>query len=360
MSAARGMASVVAGVLAIILGATLAQRTFATDSGPAGGHGGGPFRVTCQPGSYIAGLTGRVGDWIDQVSMQCAHWNAQAQHLEPTSTTPMPIGESHGGGGATAYCPSGSVVRSMSVMTLQSDNRLVSNLSLICHPVERNDAETDVEFGGHGASGAGLAGGTLIPWVALACPPKELAVGLFGRAGLFVDAIGLVCGPAPKSPISAGALGGVSGGRVPLSASAVVKSEQWAAPSARRNTAVGQLATSPSSVPSPAPGPAPFDLPAGPTPGVPIARGVRHNYPFINDYSMSWGMLDWCRESATNCGAPAASAYCAAVDAGQHPHALEFEKFEAAGRYRVTINVATRTQCTAATCGAFTHITCGP
>ncbi|MGH8263090.1 MAG: hypothetical protein ACRET4_06410 [Steroidobacteraceae bacterium] len=337
-----------------------APSAMATDLDATGGNGGGPFRVTCQPGSYIVGVAGRVGEWIDQVSMQCAHWNDQTHRLEPPSLAQVPIGTSNGGRALATYCPNGSVVQVLTITSLSSDNRLIANLYLTCHFVEGNGPDTDIQFGEDGVVNRSSLATTFVASVQQECPSNELAVGLHGRSGLFIDAIGLVCGPAPKAGLTAAALGGINGGRVPVSAATAARSDQWAAPTPARNTTAGQLAAaSPTSIPAPAPGPTPFDLPEGPTAGVPIARGVRYSYPFINDYSMNWGLLDWCRESATNCGAPAANAYCRAVDGGQHPHALEFATFNGAGRYRPTINVATRTSCTAKSCDAFTHITCG-
>ena len=107
-----------------------------------------------------------------------------------------------------------------------------------------------------------------------------------------------------------------------------------------------------------------FRLPAGvalePTPGVPTAQGVQYNYPYVaGPSSGEFVFLDWCREWATNCGEPAAEAFCAQVDGGRQPHALAWSEFKRAVRFNPSMTIGSRKICNDPNCSAFEHVVCG-
>src|SRR5262245_48957572 len=64
-----------AGMSGLTYGATLVDAF--------GGKGGNPKRVDCEAGSYVIGFSGRAGDWLDNISALCAHWNSDTGSLQP-------------------------------------------------------------------------------------------------------------------------------------------------------------------------------------------------------------------------------------------------------------------------------------
>lgn len=108
-----------------------------------GGPGGAHFASMCPSGTVLAGLHARTGGWVDAVAPICARIDPVSQKLQRPCRTQ---GESGGTGGSVQerFC----------------------------------DGERPVK---------------------LACGGGEVATGLQGRAGAYLDALGLACGPVPPS-----------------------------------------------------------------------------------------------------------------------------------------------------------------
>lgn len=178
----------------------------ATDLPVYGGPGGNEFRAECPKGSYLVGLTGRTGAWVNRIAPICAPWLRGSQTLGAPS-----IGQSFGmsGGGQEhqAICTrSGDnrlAIQSWWIHLLRSDNHYVQFIQVYCDSLptplpptnwgprldfgtKPNDSEEMITYGPFGSQP---------PFQA--CPAGEAAVGIHVRAGRFVDAIGLVCGPIP-------------------------------------------------------------------------------------------------------------------------------------------------------------------
>ena len=64
-----------------------------------GGRGGGSFLAYCPRDTYLVGISGRHGDWIDAIQPICAKWNDAAQAFSAPVRGPVTGGS--GGGEAT-------------------------------------------------------------------------------------------------------------------------------------------------------------------------------------------------------------------------------------------------------------------
>ena len=176
-----------------------------TDLPIYGGLGGNDFRAECPKGSYLVGLAGRAGSWVDRIAPVCAPWLMARQAFGALS-----IGSSFGtsGGGQerhescwNEFVGRTYVVQSWKIDVLRSDNHYVQRIRAYCASMlssaksrnfyfgDKDPYEQDVSFGPFGTRPPEQA-----------CPAKEVAVGIRVRAGKFIDAIGLICGPLPPGP----------------------------------------------------------------------------------------------------------------------------------------------------------------
>jgi hypothetical protein len=138
----------------------------------------------------------------------CATWLPDEQRFGPAGTRfPHHAGLSDGGGDDRATCPIGYVVDHIRISpTVDGDEnpRYVAHVALICRTVRPPDDVQTVEFGRRPSSVIGvgvLTGGNPRLSVVVDCRGGDVATGLIGRAGYYVDALGLLCGPPPRIPI---------------------------------------------------------------------------------------------------------------------------------------------------------------
>jgi len=156
-----------------------------------GGGGGGGFFAACPPDHFVVGLRGRTGAWIDNMRLICAHGGVP--NLGAPFDHGFVIGNSVGGADAVAQCPRNTFVgniRFNTVNTHGDDGFVVINtIEIFCFNnngefvTTRHFAQDDgPHTGGH-------------PDRSSNCPdnPRMALIGLHGRHGLFVDAIGGVC-----------------------------------------------------------------------------------------------------------------------------------------------------------------------
>ena len=172
---------------------------------PIGGDGGGQFIARCPQGQFLAGLELRTGNDVDAIRVICV------TAYGPADVGPLVAGgESFGGNGeglgtVQLLCPrDGPIVTAMYVRYEGADTHIVNNIHLFCGAAAINQKQTEFPaavFDGPKASPGQpnlfkvhnpLSGeGTT------RCPSGLLAVGINGRSGIWLDAVGLICG-APK------------------------------------------------------------------------------------------------------------------------------------------------------------------
>jgi hypothetical protein len=167
------------GVAALVLGVVVVP---ARASETIGGSGGGTYRVACGVGRFVVGVTGRSGDWIDQVAPICVaidghgHWNG-------SPTTGPSVGGA-GGGAFTMTCPRDSVVTGFYGYA----QAYVINFGLVCQHDGANGPEG-------WRSAPALVGGSLDVSSSAGgdCGAAHAADGIIGSAGAYVDRFGLSC-----------------------------------------------------------------------------------------------------------------------------------------------------------------------
>jgi hypothetical protein len=165
-----------------------------------GGKGGGPFRIRCEPGSFITGFEGHTGAYVDHFRIQCGSFDRVTRRITPRGALPIQIGNSGGGGPSSASCPAGWAAFAMELQTTKDG--FVHHIAFRCAPpvgpetIWRTYGPTTPVA----TSGTGSFSEHYDPQ---ACPPFEFAVGIQGRSGLYVDALGLICEPLPAAPAAA-------------------------------------------------------------------------------------------------------------------------------------------------------------
>jgi hypothetical protein len=172
----------------------------------AAAEGGNPKRVDCDPGSYVVGFKARAGDWMDQISIVCGRWSQVTQTLQSAAegTVKGPFGDSTGGEELSASCPNGWAVSSykfrymyeeffVSGTNKSSRPKFLHAVEFHCRPALPGSGQTAVRT--IGSSSGGKVSAFKGPFE---CPPRELVTAMYGRAGQFVDAVGMICNLRPE------------------------------------------------------------------------------------------------------------------------------------------------------------------
>ena len=169
----------------------------ATDLELVGGPGGNLFRAECPQGSYLVGLAGRTGEWVDRIAPVCAPWLRGSQAFGLPTIGPT-FGASTGGQDRQRTCwGTGNktlAVQSWYVETVRSTNPLVQYVEIHCVSLSPALATGLFDFGSPTAASHERVTKGPYPH---GCQPGEIASGFRVRAGLFVDSLGLICAPMP-------------------------------------------------------------------------------------------------------------------------------------------------------------------
>lgn len=170
-----------------------------------GGPGGGHFSLTCDPGHYLVGVHARAGAWVDGVGLVCAPRDGAGKI---GSGRRKGYTGGRGGSEQEVYCSPGEAVTGLSLVHTRGNGlkrQYLNTIGILCQ--HRAQAERCISSG----DGCGpllvrnptdIAGaGGVRPFDVLTCPRHELATGIQGRSGIYVDAIGLICAtPAAAQP----------------------------------------------------------------------------------------------------------------------------------------------------------------
>jgi hypothetical protein len=176
---------------------------------PVGGPGGGQYQAQCGPTENLMGFELRVGTFIDAIRPVCViTYGATAIGNQMVSPT---WNGGTGGHVERLLCPTSTpVVISVAVGasgTVEDNPTVVlSAIHLYCGQAvsaQKPAAYPSAVFDAPGSTGVGSF--VQAPQV---CPAGQVAVGVHGRAGTWVDAMGLICG-APRRDTSGKALGRV-------------------------------------------------------------------------------------------------------------------------------------------------------
>jgi hypothetical protein len=149
-----------------------------------GGPGGGAFRFDCPSGHFMVGAKYRAGSWLDQIAVICAK-------IGPLGLDYDPIGPAFGGNGGNVSrietCNLNQVITGAAVL-LNSSNKFVKEIDFGCRS-PYNGSYRSIIVG---------SPASIFPDHYQLCRNGEAITGIQGRAGLFIDAIGMICGALPE------------------------------------------------------------------------------------------------------------------------------------------------------------------
>jgi len=167
-----------------------------------GGPGGGQFTDLCPAGMNLTGVELRAGDDVDAIRSVCApsygKTSIGAQRVAP---------DWHGGNGGRIeplHCPpKAPIISGIGIESEGVDTVIVNSISLFCgaagvaQPTNVNPSavfEGPAYVPSRPAFGVGISGDPASHHTYRQdCPAGQVAIGLHGRSGRWLDALGLVC-----------------------------------------------------------------------------------------------------------------------------------------------------------------------
>jgi hypothetical protein len=182
-------------LILIALFAGFATAARAEDHPAYGGPGDSGFRDVCPEHNVIVGFKRRMGTLTDQITTICAALRSDDTTGEPT--TPFTPHGGNGGAPRTVACNSGSGVKEIAIY-FTGDKRRIATLAYDCRPqvgvIGRQLCMADASGAYCGRqrelTGVNLSGDDPI---VQSCDRGEWAVGIHGRSGKHLNAIGLIC-----------------------------------------------------------------------------------------------------------------------------------------------------------------------
>ena len=154
---------------------------------PFGGDGGQQFVLRCPVGTEVTGVSALVGAYVNNIGPIC-------------NGRPVP-GAGGKGNPRSASCPDGSIVDRIDAIALRSPNHLLKALGLRCVARGTRQRTAAVPLDTPGAytttSFKQFVFTPGYPTGSMNCAGQSI-IGLQGRAGAAVDALGLICGKAAR------------------------------------------------------------------------------------------------------------------------------------------------------------------
>jgi CubicO group peptidase (beta-lactamase class C family) len=169
-----------------------------------GGSGGSAFPpLRCPANTFMLGVALRSGAWVDAIRANClAFDSSKGQFVGPPQFTAFAGG--NGGQLQQNGCPPDRYVSAIKIGFTRDENRpkYLDYVELTCTVLSGYGGDTKVClhtgnqcWDKHPSPGRYNGWGLAFP---LPCPTGEAAVGLIGRSGAYVDAIGVECAPKPS------------------------------------------------------------------------------------------------------------------------------------------------------------------
>jgi hypothetical protein len=165
---------------------------------PIGGGGGTEFVARCPQGQLLTGFDLRAGLFIDAIRPICvaAYGPADVGPFEPFSS----YFGGNGGNARQVVCPRNApVVTGMHIWASGVKTESVLELDLFCGVAATTQTPSDVAAAKF-ISGYDRADFILYSDATQRCPTSLIAVGINGRSGIWLDAVGLICGVPKLTP----------------------------------------------------------------------------------------------------------------------------------------------------------------
>ncbi len=169
-----------------------------------GGPGGGQFTARCPQGQLLAGVELRTGDDVDAIRPLCV------TAFGPAAVGPLePGGIWFGGNGGLRMrrlvCSSNAPIVTGMYVYAVGRTEIVDGIHLFCGTASPTQEPSQVAAASFDGSGGNNGSGLLAPFSAeesdtQRCPAGLVAVGINGRSGVWLDAVGLICGEPELTP----------------------------------------------------------------------------------------------------------------------------------------------------------------
>lgn len=159
-----------------------------------GGPGGGAFEAHCPAGQLLVGLELRAADDVDAIRPLCATANGPRDAGDGTAEQTWYGGD--GGRPVSLVCPKYTpIVTGMYVRTDGKDTLIVNNIHLFCGvaaAVPESNHAPGASFDAPDYDG----GGTILhfPGYEVDCLSGQVGVGVYGKSGIWLDSVSLICG----------------------------------------------------------------------------------------------------------------------------------------------------------------------
>src|SRR5262245_19785588 len=186
-------------VLAMSWSVASAQQVSRT--GTFGGPGGSSFELACPAGAVMTGLRARSGSWIDALAPVCSRWVASSETLGEIEN--LVITGGNGGGPAfQRYAGRRGVVVGLEMFQADNGDRSIGHIIVNCGDYKQPDQFWNKLGGSAPYLGQSQIGARGIEH----CGSGMIAAGIFGKSGVFIDRLGLLCvrstalatGPPPR------------------------------------------------------------------------------------------------------------------------------------------------------------------
>ena len=177
-----------------------------------GGNGGAQYRERCAQGQVLNGFELRAGDDIDAIRAVCVTASSPTVVAAPPLSNGFGDGWHGGGGGGLqrVLCPPTTpVVVGVWLFADGRDTVSLDQIAIYCGEVSANwtsdsnfpsnqfFAPIQTDLCPPSLFSSCVAGSGPREFHPQYCPDKTIAIGMHGRSGALVDAMGLICGPAP-------------------------------------------------------------------------------------------------------------------------------------------------------------------
>ena len=182
-----------------------------------GGPGGSYFRSECPVGQWVIGVMIRHGFWVDAMRLTCAPYSSISR-VPPN--TQLDFQGQQGGSlnPKTINCSGDTYVTGIKFGTTWDGNdpRYVDYVEVTCSSVSVVGTPPTAVFGMIGTSTCLDTGeGCSDRPFSLTCGLGDAATGFHGRSGIYVDALGLICGPSPALVAATAQVPPTGGGTTP-------------------------------------------------------------------------------------------------------------------------------------------------
>ena len=176
---------------AILIVSVFAASAQVINAPEVGGPGGGPFDDPCRPGGVLVGYNVTSGKAMNQFAAVCQTQNNGVLEGEVYGLRTWGKNDDNGADHTVVAprCPLGTAIRAMQIWVNKFNE--IDSVEATCYALLPNTA------GVASLPRTTTHGGQAVSNAETGCPPGTVAIGITGRSGALVDALGLKCSRFP-------------------------------------------------------------------------------------------------------------------------------------------------------------------